>query len=48
VGHTLRSSDLLGVKASPARVSQSNLKTGRGVTTGGAHDTITEVMSEAS
>jgi hypothetical protein len=39
---------LLGVEASLARVSQSDLKIGRGVTTGGAHGTIAEVASEAS
>jgi hypothetical protein len=38
---------LLGVEASLARVSQSDLKTGGGATTGGAHDTIAEVASEA-
>jgi hypothetical protein len=47
-GHALRSSSLLGVKASLARVSQSDLKTGGGATTGGARGTITEVTSEAS
>jgi hypothetical protein len=36
------------VKASLVRVSQSGLKTGGGVMTGGARDTITEVTSEAS
>jgi hypothetical protein len=48
VGHTLRSSGLLGVEASLARVSQSGLKTDGGVTMGGAHGTIAEVASEAS
>jgi hypothetical protein len=43
VGHALRSSSLLGVEASLARVSQSGPKTGGGVTTGGAHGTISEV-----
>jgi hypothetical protein len=47
-GYTLRSSSLFGVKASLARVSQSSLKTGGGVTTGGARGTIAEVASEAS
>jgi hypothetical protein len=47
-GHTLRSSGVLHVKASLARVSQSGLKTGGGATTDGARDTITEVASEAS
>jgi hypothetical protein len=48
VGHVLRSSGLLGVEASLARVSQSGLKTGRCTTTGGARGTIAEVASEAS
>jgi hypothetical protein len=48
VGHASRSSSLLGMKASLARVSQFGLKTGRGATTGGARDTIMEVASEAS
>jgi hypothetical protein len=48
VGHGSRSSDLVHVEASLARVSQSGLKTGGGATTGGAHGTITEVASEAS
>jgi hypothetical protein len=47
-GHALRSSGLLHVEASLARVSQSGIKTGGGATTGGACDTITEVASEAS
>jgi hypothetical protein len=47
-GHVSRSSSLLGVEASLARVSQSGLKTGGGATTGGARGTITEVASEAS
>jgi hypothetical protein len=47
-GHTLRSSVLLGVEASLARVSQSDLKTGGGATTDGARGTIAEVASEAS
>jgi hypothetical protein len=46
-GHASRSSSLLGVEASLARVSQSGLKTGGGVTTGGARGTIVEVASEA-
>jgi hypothetical protein len=37
---------LLGVKASLARISQSGLKTGGGMTTGGARGTITEIASE--
>jgi hypothetical protein len=48
VGHTLRSSGLLHVEASPARVSQSDLKTGGGVMMGGVRGTITEDASEAS
>jgi hypothetical protein len=47
-GHVLRSTSLLGIEASLARVSQSGLKTGGGATTGGARGTITEVASEAS
>jgi hypothetical protein len=46
--HASRSNSLLVVEASLARVSQSGLKTDGGVTTGGARDTITEVVSEAS
>jgi hypothetical protein len=48
VGHASRSSSLLGVEASLARVSQSDLKTDGGATTGGARGTIAEVASEAS
>jgi hypothetical protein len=48
VGHTSRSSGLLRVEASLARVSQSGLKTDGSVTAGGARDTITEVVSESS
>jgi hypothetical protein len=47
VGHMSRSSGLLGVEASLARVSQSGLKTGGGVTMGGGRGTITDVASEA-
>jgi hypothetical protein len=47
-GHASKSSSLLGVEASLARVFQSGLKTSGGTTTGGAHDTITEVALEAS
>jgi hypothetical protein len=46
--HASRSSGLLCVEASLARVSESGLKTGRGTTTGGASGTIAEVASEAS
>jgi hypothetical protein len=47
-GHVSRSSGLLDVEASLARVSQSGLKTGGGTTTSGARGTIVEVVSEAS
>jgi hypothetical protein len=46
-GHVSRSSDLLSVEATLARVFQSGLNTGAGATTGGARDTIAEVASEA-
>jgi hypothetical protein len=45
-GHTLRSSGLLHVEASLAKVSQSGLKTGGGAMMGGARGTIVEVASE--
>jgi hypothetical protein len=48
VEHALRSSGLLHVEASLARVSLSGLKTGGGATAGGAHGTIVEVALEAS
>jgi hypothetical protein len=48
VGHASRSSCLLRVEASQGRVSQSGLKTGGGVTAGGARGTITEVVSRSS
>jgi hypothetical protein len=48
VGHTSRSSGLLHVEASLARVFQSGLKTDGGATTGGACGTIAEVASEPS
>jgi hypothetical protein len=48
VGHALRSSCLLGVEASLARISQSDLKTGGDAMTGGARGTIAEVASKAS
>jgi hypothetical protein len=48
VGHALRSSGLLQVEASLARVSQSGLKAGEGATVDGARGTITEVTSESS
>jgi hypothetical protein len=47
-GHTSRSSSLLGVEASLARVFQSGMKTDGAATTGGARGTIAEVASEAS
>jgi hypothetical protein len=43
VGHASRSSGLLHVEASQARVSCSGLKTGGGVTVGGARGTIAKV-----
>jgi hypothetical protein len=48
VGHASRSSSLLCMEASLARVFQSGLKTSGGATIGGACDTIAEVASEAS
>jgi hypothetical protein len=48
VGHASRSSGLLRVKASLAKIFQSGLKTDGGVTAGGARGTIPEVVSEAS
>jgi hypothetical protein len=48
MGYASRSSGLLGMEASLARVFQSGLKTGEGTTTGGACGTIAEVASEAS
>jgi hypothetical protein len=47
-GYALRSSGLLRVEASLARISQSSLKTGRGATMGAARGTITEVASKTS
>jgi hypothetical protein len=44
-GHASRSSGLICVEATLARVSQSSLKTGGGAITGGARGTITEVAS---
>jgi hypothetical protein len=44
----LRSSGLLRVETSLARISQSGLKTSGDATAGGARDTIAEVASEAS
>jgi hypothetical protein len=48
VGHASRSSDLLRVKVSLARVFQSGLKTGGGATVCDARGTIAEVTSESS
>jgi hypothetical protein len=48
VEYTSRSSDLLHVEASLARISQSSLKSGRGVMAGGVRGTIAEVVSELS
>jgi hypothetical protein len=48
VGHASRSSSLLGVEASLARVSQSGLKTDGAATTGGARGTIAEVASKTN
>jgi hypothetical protein len=47
-GHASRSSVLLHMEVSLAWVSQSGLKTGEGVMTGGARGTIVKVVSEAS
>jgi hypothetical protein len=47
-GHASRSSGLFHMEASLVRVSQSGLKTGGGVASGGARGTIMEVTSEAS
>ena len=47
-GHTSRSSGLLCVEVSLARVSQSGLKTGGDASVGGARGTIVEVALEAS
>jgi hypothetical protein len=46
--HASRSSGLLRVEASLARVFESGLRTVQGVTTGGERGTITEVALEAS
>jgi hypothetical protein len=48
VGHTLKSSGLLHVEVSRARVFHSGVKTGGGVTAGGARGTIAEVASSLS
>jgi hypothetical protein len=48
VGHVSRSGGLLCLEASHARVSQFGLRTGGGVTVGGARGTIMEVASGSS
>jgi hypothetical protein len=48
VGHVSRSSGLLRVEVSQARVSQSGLKTDGDATAGGTPDTIVKVASESS
>jgi hypothetical protein len=48
VEHASRSSGLLGVEVSLARVFQFGLKTGTGATAGGARGTIAEVALETS
>jgi hypothetical protein len=48
VGHTSRSSGLLHVKASLARISQSDLKTDGVATAGGVRGTIVKVTLKAS
>jgi hypothetical protein len=47
-GHASRSSSLLGIKSSLARIFQSDMKTDGGAATGGARGTIAEFASEAS
>jgi hypothetical protein len=46
--HASRSSGLIHVEASLARIFQSGLKTDSGATAGGAPGTIAEVASEPS
>jgi hypothetical protein len=48
MGHASRSSSLLDVEASLARIFQSGLNADGGVMTSGARSTITEVALEAS
>jgi uncharacterized protein YjlB len=48
VGHTSRSSSLFRVNGSWVRVFQSNMKTDRDATTGGARGTIAEVALSLS
>jgi hypothetical protein len=47
-GHVSRSSGLLRIEVSLAKVSQCSLKTGGSATDGGACDTIVNVASEVS
>jgi hypothetical protein len=47
-GHVSRSNGLLHLEASLTRVSLSDLKSGEGMTTGGACGIIAEVASETS
>jgi hypothetical protein len=48
MGHVSRSGSLLHLETSHVRVSQSDLKTGEGMTAGGARGTIVEVASGSS
>jgi hypothetical protein len=48
VGHASRSGGLLRLKASHARVSQSDLKTDGGIMAGGTRGTIVKVASGSS
>jgi hypothetical protein len=48
VGHVSRSGGLRRLEASCFRVSQSDLKTDRGVMAGGARVTIVEVVSRSN
>jgi hypothetical protein len=48
VGHASRSSGLLHVEASRAKIFQSGIKTDGGATTGGARGTIAQVALESS
>jgi hypothetical protein len=48
VGHASRSSGLLCMEASRARVSQSRLKTGGSAMAGGARGIIVKVVSRTS
>jgi hypothetical protein len=48
MGHALRFSGLLHVKANRGRISQFGLKTGGGVTMGGARGIIIEITSSSS